>query len=97
VHGRNGLVTAGPSDDWLAMRQACAAAGLDVGGARLIHHYSNAIYLLPAQNAVARVTYGHDAAVRVSRSQAVTRWLGEMPQYPAIGRDRPGRREQGRS
>jgi hypothetical protein len=60
----------GQPDHWLAMRHACATAGLDTTGAKLIHHYSNAIYLLPAHNAVARVTYGHDARERVARSQA---------------------------
>jgi hypothetical protein len=73
----------GQPDHWLAMRQASAAAGLDTSGARLIHHYSNAIYFLPAQNAVARITYGRDAAERVTRSQAVTRWLARECQFPA--------------
>jgi hypothetical protein len=73
----------GQPDHWLAMRQASAAAGLDTSGARLIHHYSNAIYFLPAQNAVARITYGRDAAERVTRSQAVTRWLAQERQFPA--------------
>jgi hypothetical protein len=70
-------------DHWLAMQQASAAAGLDPAGARLIHHYSNAIYLLPAQNAVARVTYGRDAGRRVAASQAITRWLARERQFPA--------------
>lgn len=83
MHSRNGLVTAGQSDNWLAMRQACTATGLNPGGARLIHHYSSAIYLLPAHNAVARVTRGRDAAERVGRSQAVTRWLAREHQFPA--------------
>lgn len=64
-------MTMGQADHWLAMRQACAAADLDAAGATLI--YSNAIYLLPAHNAVARVTYGGNAAERVARSQAITR------------------------
>ena len=76
-------MTTGQADHWLAMRQACAAAGLDAAGARLIHHYSNAIYLLPAHNAVARVTYGGNAAERVARSQAITRWLAQERQFPA--------------
>lgn len=70
-------------DHWLAMRQASAAVGLDSAGARLIHHYSNAIYLLPAENAVARITYGRDASVRVTASQAITRWLSRERQFPA--------------
>ncbi len=65
------------------MRRASAAVGLDAAGAKLIHHYSNAIYLLPAQNAVARITYGRDAAERVARSQAVTRWLAQERHFPA--------------
>jgi hypothetical protein len=73
----------GQPDHWLAMRQASGAVGLDAAGARLIHHYSNAIYLLPAQNAVARITYGRDAAERVTRSQAVTRWLAREYRFPA--------------
>jgi hypothetical protein len=65
------------------MRQASAAVGLDTAGARLIHNYSNVIYLLPAHDAVARITYGHDAAEQVTRSQAITRWLGQQHQFPA--------------
>ena len=70
-------------DHLLALRQASAAAGLDATDARLIHHYSNAIYLLPAHNAVARITYGSRAAERVSRSQAIARWLVQEYQFPA--------------
>jgi hypothetical protein len=65
------------------MRQASAAVGLETTDARLIHHYSNAIYLLPVENAIARITYGHDAAERVTRSQAITRWLAEQHHFPA--------------
>jgi aminoglycoside phosphotransferase (APT) family kinase protein len=83
VHGRRELVTTGQPEHWLALRQACAAMGLDTAGARLIHHYSNAIYLLPEHDAVARITYGHDAAERITRSQAITRWLGQQHQFPA--------------
>ena len=84
MHGQRELVTTtGQPEHWLAMRQASAAVGLDTAGARLIHHYSNAIYLLPAHDAVARITYGHDAAERVTRSQVITRWLGQQHQFPA--------------
>jgi Ser/Thr protein kinase RdoA (MazF antagonist) len=82
MHGRRELVTAQQTDPWLAMRRAATAAGLDATGAQLIHHYSNAIYLLPAQNAVARITYGHDAAEQVARSQAITGWLAQERQFP---------------
>jgi aminoglycoside phosphotransferase (APT) family kinase protein len=59
----------GQPDHWLAMRQASAAVGLDAAGARLIHHYSNAIYLLPAQNVV---TSGHLAVLLRLLHQAGT-------------------------
>lgn len=65
------------------MRKASAATGLDMAGAKLIHHYSNAIYLLPAHDAVARITYGQDATEQVTRSQEITRWLGQERQFPA--------------
>jgi hypothetical protein len=64
------------------MHLASAAAGIDTTGARLIHYYSNAIYLLPAENAVARITYGRDAAERATSSQAITRWLAHDCQFP---------------
>jgi hypothetical protein len=83
VRGRRELVTTEQPEHWLAMRQASAAVGLDTSGARLIHHYSNVIYLLPAHDAVARLTYGHDAAEQVARSQAITQWLGQQRQFPA--------------
>jgi hypothetical protein len=81
VHGE--LVRTGQPEHWLAMRQASAAVGLDTAGARLIHNYNNVIYLLPANDAVARITFGHDAAEQVTRSQAITRWLGQQRQFPA--------------
>jgi hypothetical protein len=76
-------MTTEPPDHWRAVRQACATAGLDATGARMIHHYSNVIYVLPAASAVARVTYGADAADRVTRSQAITRWLSQERRFPA--------------
>lgn len=81
--GWYGFVTAGQADHWLAVRQACEAVGFSASEARLIHHYSNAIYVLPAENVVARVTYGGDAADRVRRSQAITRWLTQDRRFPA--------------
>ncbi|MEW2384049.1 aminoglycoside phosphotransferase family protein [Micromonospora sp. NPDC047707] len=63
------------------LETACAEVGLSPVGAELIHHYSNAVYLLPAERAVARLTMG--APDRVYRSQAVTRWLVEQAQVSA--------------
>jgi Phosphotransferase enzyme family len=83
VHGRRDLVTTAQPDHWRVLQQATAVAGLDTAGARLIHHYSNAIYLLPAHDAVARITFGSDAAERIARSQEITRWLVQEHQFPA--------------
>jgi hypothetical protein len=50
-----------------SLEAACRARGVALEGARLIHHYNNAVYLLPSAGAVARVTIGssgHDAAIR---------------------------------
>jgi hypothetical protein len=56
-----------------ALDQACAARGLSSAGARLIHRYSNAVYLLPAEPAVARVTTS--STRRAELAHAVTGWL----------------------
>ena len=66
-----------------AVHAACAARGLDATGIRLLHHYSNAVVLLPAEGAVARVaTTRHDVA-QIKRSQDVTRWLVAEHDFPA--------------
>jgi hypothetical protein len=58
-----------------ALERACVERGLSPDGARLIHRYSNAVYLLPAEHAVARVTSG--SGRRAERSHEVTSWLVE--------------------
>ena len=40
-----------------AVRTACAARGLNVTKLRLLHHYSNAVVLLPREDAIAREAY----------------------------------------
>ncbi len=59
-----------------ALTTACTHNGLDAAGAELIHHYSNAVYLLPAVPAIARIATGDDAA-RLRITQTVTAWLGD--------------------
>lgn len=72
-----------PSTDLAqVLHSACAQAGLDDTGARLIHHYANAVYLLPAERAVARVT-GEQRADNARTALSVTRWLTEAHVYPA--------------
>jgi hypothetical protein len=58
-----------------ALERACAERGLSPAGARLLHRYSNAVYLLPAEQAVARVTSG--SGREAERSHQVTGWLVE--------------------
>jgi len=60
-----------------ALEHACRERGLSTGGAKLIHHYSNAVYLLPDEHAVARLTHGGHGAERVRHIQRVVSWLTE--------------------
>lgn len=66
-----------------AMLRASREAGLDPQGARLLHHYSNAIFHLPAANAVARVTSGLRARSRIQFIWNLTRWLAEERAFAA--------------
>lgn len=70
------------------LHEACRRAGLDPHGARLIHHYTNAVFHLPAEDAVARVT------TRASHPYAATArdvcdWLVIDHDFPAT-RPLPG-------
>jgi aminoglycoside phosphotransferase (APT) family kinase protein len=57
-----------------ALEHACAARSLSAAGARLIHRYSNAVYLLPEEHAVARV--GAGTGYRAELAHSLTDWLG---------------------
>jgi len=73
-----------------ALRQACAIAGIDADGARLLRLGSNAVYRLK-DPIVARVSRPGADIDHVSRTLAVARWL-ESAGYPAvraIGVDQP--------
>jgi aminoglycoside phosphotransferase (APT) family kinase protein len=73
-----------------ALEEACAAAGLDSGDARLLRMGSNAVYHLGAP-VIARVSRPGSDIGLVRRSIAVARWL-ESEDYPAvrvIGVDQP--------
>ena len=65
-----------------ALRQACAIAGIDGDGARLLRLGSNAVYRLKAP-IVARVSRPGTDIDHVSRTVAVARWL-ESVGYPAV-------------
>jgi hypothetical protein len=66
-----------------AVRAACTAGDLDSTGIQLLHHYSNAVVLVPAEGAVARVAAGRHDVAQIRHSQQVTRWLVEQHGFPA--------------
>ncbi len=71
-----------PSRVIAILRRACATAGLDPGGARLLRVGSNAVYRLTAP-VVVRVSRGNADVDHVRRTVAVARWL-ESVDYPAV-------------
>ena len=65
-----------------ALKQACAIAGIDADGARLLRLGSNAVYRLKAP-IVARISRPGADIDHASRTVAVARWL-ESVGYPAV-------------
>ncbi|MGC4942230.1 phosphotransferase [Kribbella sp. DT2] len=57
------------------LHTACSQQSIDPTDAKLIHHYSNAVYILPAAGAVARINTGGETASRLETTQAITSWL----------------------
>lgn len=55
--------------------KACAAAGFDSTNARLIHHSSNAVFVLPTHQAVVRISTGAADLSRAMRAHALTEHL----------------------
>lgn len=66
-----------------ALRAACEQRQLDPTGAELIHHYSNAVYLLPAEPAIARIAVGNESPERLRATQIVTSWLSRERGFAA--------------
>ncbi|MFC4030902.1 phosphotransferase family protein [Streptomyces polygonati] len=64
------------------LREACAVAGLDAAGARLLRFGSNAVYQLAGRPVIVRITADRDALTEMERAVRVARWLGEE-RYPA--------------
>ncbi len=64
------------------LQKACATAGLDPDGARLLRVGSNAVYRLAAP-VVARISRGGASVDQARRSVAVARWLKSVD-YPAV-------------
>jgi hypothetical protein len=62
-----------------ALERACAERGLVSDGARLIHRYSNAVFLLPAEQTVARISTGS-----LARAQLIHNVIGWLVQDRAV-------------
>jgi Ser/Thr protein kinase RdoA (MazF antagonist) len=76
-----------------ALREVCRIFGVDATDARLLHHRSNAVYLLPREGIVVRLA--PDTGLRRQRADAViavTRWLtaqAEPIALPPLPGDQP--------
>jgi hypothetical protein len=66
----------------LALR-ACQARRIDPSGLELIHQYSNAVVLVPAVKAVARVATGRHDVDQIRRSLRITGWLRDRG-FPTV-------------
>jgi aminoglycoside phosphotransferase (APT) family kinase protein len=66
-----------------ALLRACDLAGLAPTSARLVHHYANAVYVLPAESAVVRLAHGAQGMRRAQTSLQITRWLVDDHDFPA--------------
>ncbi|MGH3620539.1 MAG: phosphotransferase family protein [Sciscionella sp.] len=78
-----------PQDDVLpgldALREACRVLGVNATDARLLHHRSNAVHVLPRASVVARLA--PDTPLRRQRAATtvtVTRWLATHPDSIAL-------------
>lgn len=84
------MVIAPPTRALLAaLREACLQAGLDERGATLIHHYTNAVFWLPSERAVARIATGPHRHAHAVKAHRVTAWLATAQGFPAA-RPLPG-------
>ncbi|MGQ0838118.1 aminoglycoside phosphotransferase family protein [Actinokineospora sp.] len=66
-----------------ALHDAAQAIGLKTHGSHLLWQHATTVYLLPAEQAIARVSQGQAAKEAVERAVAVTRWLGTHG-FPAV-------------
>ncbi|MFI6030719.1 phosphotransferase family protein [Amycolatopsis magusensis] len=57
------------------LHRACTHAGLRSDDATPLRQHATDVFLLPADNAVARITYGPVNAIRATRAVTITRWL----------------------
>jgi len=85
--GPASLTTPSPTDLTSLLDQACKHAGYRPG-ARLLRHFSNAVYLLDAAPVVVRIGYGPQAVSTATVALAVTRWLVKQG-FPAAASTEP--------
>lgn len=65
------------------LQTACSHTGLPASGAQLLHHYANAVWLLPEHPAIIRITDSAFAHQKATTNIAVCRWLVQHQQFPA--------------
>ncbi|MGW4768660.1 phosphotransferase family protein [Nocardia sp. NPDC004278] len=69
--------------EYAALSAACQVCGLDPTAAELIHHSSNAVYVLPRHGAVGRVSANEADPDRPRRIYEVTEWLTAQHKFGA--------------
>jgi aminoglycoside phosphotransferase (APT) family kinase protein len=80
------MTPATPRRDQAALTAACAQAGLDAAGARVIYERSNTVYRLAREPVVVRLRYAPGSAewmARLTASVQVTAWLNTLG-FPAV-------------
>ena len=87
------IVAARPAPE-LALAEACAKAGLDANGARVIYARSNTVYRLAGRPVVVRLRYAPGSSewmTRIAASVAVTSWLAgqDFPTVRPLDADQP--------
>ena len=75
--GPHGRSSRPPRDLPSVLDDACARAGLP-RGARLLRHFSNAVYLLDHASVVARIGYGQDIVAKATAAVRIATWLAEQ-------------------
>lgn len=63
------------TDDDAVLHIACARVGLSPSTVTLLHQHATGIWLLPADQLVARINRSIDDRVRIARAVTITRWL----------------------
>nr|BFD90954.1 aminoglycoside phosphotransferase family protein [Kitasatospora sp. Xyl93] len=71
------------SDVVTVLNAACDQAGLDPAGAEMLRGHTNAVYLLPAAGAVAKIARAGTPLQSVRRTVQLVRWLTSM-NFPTV-------------